>query len=132
MELVTEYSRKTEQEPLRIVIIDDSEAVCRSLSLLLRASGYDAVSYMSAHLALDDHAFDDADCLLIDFKMPVMDGVALLAALREQGVKTPAILISGVVTTGLSDRAIKAGFTAFMRKPMTQADLKDAIKTALH
>jgi len=116
---------------LRIALVDDSEAVRRSLSLLLRASGLDVTCFDSGAAAEADPALGDADCLLIDFKMPGLDGLRLLSKLRARGVKAPAILISGVVTGVLSEKAEAAGYTAFVRKPMTQADLLDGIKAAM-
>ena len=71
------------------------------------------------------------DCLLIDYKMPDLDGLKLLSKLRARGITAPAILISGVVTAGLSEKAAEAGYRSFVHKPMTQADLLDGIRAAL-
>jgi two-component system, LuxR family, response regulator FixJ len=131
MDAINTKPKARSASSLRIALVDDSEAVRRSLSLLLRASGLDVVCFDSGAAAQDDPTLGEADCLLIDFKMTGLDGLKLLSKLRKRGVTAPAILISGVVTGGLTEKAAAAGYTAFVRKPMTQADLLDGIRAAL-
>ena len=73
-----------------IAIVDDNEAVCRSLSLLLRSKGYDVSVYDSGLAFLNRQTDTDFDCVLIDFKMAPHDGLELLREMRELGVATPA------------------------------------------
>lgn len=131
MDAITLDRRRKHATALRIALIDDSEAVRRSLSLLLRSSGLEVTCFASGSDAVAGTELASADCLLIDYKMPDLDGLKLLSKLRARGITAPAILISGVVTAGLSEKAAEAGYKSFVRKPMTQADLLDGIRAAL-
>ena len=99
-------------------MIDDSDAVRRSLAVLLTARGYTAMSFASGADFLDSPARSGFDFLLIDYKMDDMSGVDLLGRLRGEGIKTPAAMVSGWETSGLERLAIESGFQAFIRKPM--------------
>ncbi|KCZ48768.1 MULTISPECIES: response regulator [unclassified Hyphomonas] len=104
--------------PKNVAVIDDSEAVRRSLGVLLTARGYASMGFDGGVRFLESPLRNSFDYLLIDYKMEEMSGVDLLHALREEGVDTPAAMVSGWETSGLEELAIKAGFTAFIRKPM--------------
>ncbi len=114
-----------ERPPVRVALIDDSLAVRRSLSLLLRASGFDVIAFEQGEDAIE--CGPDVDRVLIDYRLPGSDGLELLKRLRRQGVAAPAILISGVIAPQIEARAISAGFRSFLRKPMSRADLLKAL-----
>ncbi len=104
--------------PKNVAVIDDSEAVRRSLGVLLTARGYAAMGFAGGLEFLESPLRASFDYLLIDYKMEEMSGVDVLHALREEGVETPAAMVSGWETSGLERLALEAGFTAFIRKPM--------------
>ncbi|MEL6258070.1 MAG: response regulator [Pseudomonadota bacterium] len=114
-----------ERPPKRVALIDDSLAVRRSLSLLLRANGFDVIAFEKAEDAIECRP--DVDRVLIDYRLPGTDGIALLRTLRNLGVNAPAILISGVIAPRIDELAKRAGFASFLRKPMNRADLLDAL-----
>ena len=104
--------------PKNVAVIDDSDAVRRSLSLLLTARGYAAMAFATGAEFLKSPLKGSFDFLLIDYKMEDLSGVDVLHALRGEGVDTPAAMVSGWETSGLERLAIEAGFAAFIRKPM--------------
>lgn len=104
--------------PKNVAVIDDSEAVRRSLSVLLTARGYAAMGFAGGVEFLASPLRSSFDYLLIDYKMEEMSGVEVLRALRGEGVETPAAMVSGWETSGLERLALESGFTAFIRKPM--------------
>ena len=104
--------------PKNVAVIDDSEAVRRSLTVLLTARGYAAMGFDGAGEFLASPLKGTFDFLLIDYKMDELSGVDLLRQLRGEGIDTPAAMVSGWETSGLERLALEAGFTAFIRKPM--------------
>ena len=114
-----------------MLIVEDDDAVRRSLQLLLRGRGLDVRAYASATQALADPQTRRSACLVADLVMPEVDGVALLAALRKDGWDGPAILISGHLTPERSAAAEKAGFATLIRKPFNDVSLVDAVHRAL-
>jgi FixJ family two-component response regulator len=117
--------------PKNVAVIDDSQAVRRSLSVLLTARGYVAVGFAGGTEFLNSPLRASFDYLLVDYKMDDMSGVDLLRTLRGEGVNTPAAMVSGWETSGLERLALEAGFTAFIRKPMLDHILFSLIGPAM-
>ena len=114
-----------------VLVVEDDDAVRRSLQLLLRGRGFDVRAYASARLALADHNTRAAVCLVADLVMPEVDGVALLGALREDGWSGAAILISGFLTPDRAAAAEQAGFAMVLRKPLAETSIVDAVSRAV-
>ena len=104
--------------PKNVAVIDDSEAVRRSLTVLLTARGYAAMGFAGGEEFLASPMKGSFDFLLIDYKMEGLTGVEVLRQLRGEGIETPAAMVSGWETSGLERLALEAGFKAFVRKPM--------------
>ena len=68
---------------------------------------------------------------VVDYRMPAIDGLELVAELRRRNVALPAILISAQVTRGLRDQAERAGLTRILEKPLTDTALVENIRGAL-
>lgn len=100
-----------------IVLVEDDENVRRSLTLLLRARGFTVEVYRNAMELLTNRSMPRADCYLIDYKMPRMDGLDLIKRLRELGVVAPALMITGFFSNTLKARAEAAGFSDVIEKP---------------
>ena len=84
-------------------VIDDDAAVRDSVQLLLECGGIEARPYASAETFLREAALDDDSCLIIDVDMPCFYGLELLDLLREDGIKTQAIVVTGAgITCGLA------------------------------
>ena len=77
----------------RIAVIDDDAAVLSAVRFALTAEGYEVATYAGAVDALTD-GLQDVDCLILDYKLPDMGGLDLLARLRGRGVTAPVILIT--------------------------------------
>lgn len=117
--------------PRRIAVVDDSPAVRQSLRLLLGARGFSVDTFNGADELLVDVKPGDFDCFVIDLKLDGMDGFALLSALREKGIDTPAIMISGWELPTLEASAHRAGFIALVRKPMMDTSLVRVLRDIL-
>ena len=88
-----------------ILVSDDDPGVRRGLQLLLRSRGYAVWGYTTGHALLADPRAKEADCVILDYRMPDIDGFAMLRHLREIGWSGRAIMISGFHDTLLAWRA---------------------------
>ncbi|WP_232455533.1 response regulator [Sphingomonas sp. KC8] len=112
----------------RVVVSDDDPAVRRALHLLLKGRGYDVCGYTSGRALLGDPRTLDADCIILDYRMPDLDGFYILQALRQQGWTGRAILISGFHDLVLAHRAYEVGFDDVIPKPIIGRAIVDAVR----
>lgn len=112
----------------RVAIVDDSQAVRLSLSLLLRNRGYDVDAFEGGEALLAALDVCHFDIFVIDLKLEDTDGATLLKALRGRGVFAPAILITGWEARAADQQAAQAGFDAFVRKPMLETSIVDEVR----
>ncbi len=110
-------------------VIDDDEAVRESLEALLLASGFEIETYNSAEDFLA-RAPGHHGCLLIDVNMPGISGLDLLQHLADLGRRTAAVVLTANPDGQLRQRARQLGAAAFLTKPVTEADLLQAIADA--
>jgi FixJ family two-component response regulator len=114
--------------PSRILLVEDDDAVRRSLQLLLSSQGYDVRAYSSAvGLSNDPEALRSA-CLVADLMMPEKDAIDLLTRLKEAGWTGPAILISGYLTAEREKAARHAGFDEVLAKPFSDSSLVRTVR----
>lgn len=119
-------------EQLRLVhLVDDDEAIRRSVGFMLKTSGSNVRTYTSG-LELMKAAGDlETGCILLDIRMPGMDGLEVQKALREKGVTLPVIIMTGHGDVSLAVQAMKAGAVDFIEKPFEKAVLLSAIDHAI-
>jgi two-component system, LuxR family, response regulator FixJ len=113
-----------------VYIVDDDAGVRRSLERLLDSAGLRALSYESPLAFLDAAMGLSAGCVLLDVRMPEMDGLTLQAWLAKLEVALPVIVITGQGDVQTAVRAMKAGAVDFIEKPNDES-LLNAIETAL-
>jgi two-component system, LuxR family, response regulator FixJ len=113
--------------PTNVVIVDDDPAVLGALAFSLELEGFRVTTYRSGPELLAEPTVAQSGCLVIDFKMPEMDGLELLTALRQRGVRLPAILITSHPTEAVRRRAEAAG-APIIEKPL----LGEALSNAIH
>jgi two-component system response regulator FixJ len=112
-------------------LVDDDEAVRRSLALLLTTFGYACATYGSAEDLLAAAGHLAPGCLIVDVRMPGMDGLSLQSELAARGVPHPVIVITGHADVPLAVRAMKAGAVDLIEKPYSADDILRAVRTAL-
>jgi two-component system response regulator FixJ len=111
-----------------IHLVDDDEAIRRSVSFMLRTSGYLVKTYPSGvdFLAVAREAV--TGCVLLDIRMPDMDGLEVQQALKERGVLMPVIIMTGHGDVNLAVQAMKAGAVDFIEKPFEKNVLIGAVE----
>lgn len=113
-----------------IHIVDDEEAIRKSASFLLRTAGYAVETWASGTMFLADVKHAEHGCVLLDIRMPEMDGLDVQRTLAERGVTMPVVIMTGHGDVGIAVRAMKAGAVDFLEKPFERATLLYAIETA--
>jgi two-component system response regulator FixJ len=109
-------------------LVDDDGAVRRSAGFMLKTSGYQVRSYESGVELLKSHGELSQGCILLDIRMPGMDGLEVQEALKAKGVTLPVIIMTGHGDVALAVRAMKAGAIDFIEKPFEKATLLGAIE----
>jgi FixJ family two-component response regulator len=113
-----------------VLIIDDDAAVLASLKFVLELEGFAVEVFRSAEEMLERPPPPASACLVVDYRLPAMDGVELVSTLRSRGVATPAILITTNPPQTVRRRATEAGL-AIVEKPLLGNTLGEAIRSAL-
>lgn len=113
-----------------IHLVDDDEAIRHSASFMLRHAGFVVKTYKDGVSFLDKVTDADHGCILLDVRMPVIDGLAVQRILTERGVDMPVIVLTGHGDVNVAVAAMKAGAVDFVQKPYEKAVLINAIKTA--
>ena len=116
-----------------ILIIDDDPALLEALprTLQLRMAGIKVETCDSAVAALERLEAQDYDAIVSDIKMPGMDGLALLAAIRERRPSTPMLLITGHGEEDLAHRAREGGAYDYISKPIDRDYLVASLARAI-
>lgn len=115
-----------------VFVVDDDAPVRKSLERLLKSAGYRTESFSSAVEFLDGWKANPVPgCVLLDIRMPGMDGLQLQEALRAAAFEIPIIFITGHGDIPLSVKAMKAGAVDFFPKPIDDWKLLRTVAEAL-
>jgi len=118
-------------ENLIVSIVDDDVSVRRSTRRLLRSSGFQAEAFASAEEFLDSKSAGETACLILDLRMPGMNGLELQRRLAQNGNPVPVIFLSARASEEDERSALRAGAVQFLRKPTSKEALLSAIRDAL-
>jgi FixJ family two-component response regulator len=111
----------------RVFVVDDEEAVRKSLSRLLQTLGFDTEAFPSAESFLERYAGDDSACLLLDVRMPGMSGLDLIEELRRRQSTLPIIVMTGHTDIASMQRLKALDTLGFLEKPFPITDLKELL-----
>ena len=117
--------------PAPIYVVDDDKIVCATLASIFRASGCGVRSFGSAHEFLDAAGLLPPGCLILDVRLPDMDGLALHSRLLARNLRFPMVMITGYGQVPLAVQAMKAGAVDFVEKPFSKDAILAAVETAL-
>ena len=113
-----------------VYIVDDDEAVRRSIGFMLKTAGLKVASFMSGIEFLKMARTLEPGAVLLDIRMPEIDGLEVQAALNERGVTFPVIVMTGHGDIEVAVRAMKGGAVDFIEKPFDKAVMLAALREA--
>lgn len=120
------------EKPL-ILLVDDDREIVRGLGLRLRAAGYEIMGVHDGQAGLAAAIEFHPDAIVLDIRMPVMDGLTMLARLHEQKetAAIPAVVLSANIAETAKNKALELGAYYFIEKPYDPTTLIEAIQSAL-
>lgn len=121
----------TKRPPATVYVVDDDPSVLKSLGRLLRRAGFAVECFPSGRDFLAHPPAPGPSCMILDVRMPGLDGLELQASLAARGCPPAAVFISGSSDIPISVRAMKAGAVDFLTKPYSTDDLLDAVRRAV-
>jgi len=114
-----------------VSVVDDDDSMRRSTRRLLASLGLRVEAFASAEEFLQSGQLEETCCLLLDLTMPGMGGLGLQRHLAEAGWRIPIVFLTARASEEEERRAMQAGAANFLRKPVDQATLLQAIHGAL-
>ena len=114
-----------------VFVVDDDEAVCDALGMLLRASGMRVETFNSAQAFLNVYRPQRAGCLLLDIRMPGMSGLDLQDELHKRRYAIPIIFLTGHGDVQQCSHAFRAGAIDFLTKPIDELALVSSVRHAV-
>lgn len=118
--------------PGLVHVVDDDASFRTAIERRLKLAGYDVATYSSSQDLLDRLPREELQsCILLDVQMPGLTGPDLQTRLHELGSTVPIVFLTGHADTATTVRTIKAGAEDFLTKPVSSAQLIEAIERAL-
>lgn len=112
---------------MKLALIEDSEGLRSAMCSVLTLEGFEVIAFSSAEEA-QELSFDEVDCIVSDFKLPIMDGIALVEIIRSRGVTAPILMMTAYGTIEIAVEALKKGANDFITKPFEVPALVCAIR----
>ena len=113
-----------------VYVVDDEEAVRRALKLMLGVSGYAVTTFDSGASLLNVAEAIVPGAVLLDIRMPDMDGLAIQGHLTDRGLALPIVIMTGHGDLAVACSALQRGAVAFIEKPFAKATLMSALDDA--
>ncbi|MDE3129158.1 MAG: response regulator [Gemmatimonadota bacterium] len=114
-----------------VLVVDDDSAIRDAMELLLRSLPAEIVTASDVPAALDVVRHRHVDAIVADYRMPDLSGLDFFALLRQQGSRTPFILVTGHGTIPTAVEAVRAGVAEFLEKPVDPHVMRRAVAQAL-
>ena len=126
-----EFRRESAGAGNLISVVDDDESVRRTTTRLIESFDFRTAAFESAETFLSSDQLHDTSCLIVDVRMPGMNGLQLQSQLAAAGCRIPVIFITAYDDKESRQRAIRAGAVAFLGKPFSDAQLLQIIRSVL-
>ena len=129
--MMSQGKMKMLQKNAVISVVDDDESIRKSVKRLLGSMGFAVKTYPSAQEFLHQGPLPDYGCVIVDVRMPEINGLDLQKRLSESGVLLPVIFMTAYEDHNVRSQAMEAGALAFLQKPFDDQLMVDAISCAL-
>jgi DNA-binding NtrC family response regulator len=116
----------------KVLVIDDEEGIRSLLDTLLSRKGYEVVLASSGQKGLELFRRERPDVVVLDLKMPQMDGLTVLKELRRMDLQRPVVVLTGAATPEMEQQVYALGVTEFIEKEFSLHRLGDALKRLLN
>ena len=127
----TGMTQASEDTPI-VHIIDDDDSVRLMLDSLLRSVRFNVRTYESTQELLKVDSLGAPGCIVLDIRLPGINGLDFQEQLQELGIRLPVVLMTGHGDIPMSVRGMKAGAVDFLPKPFRDQDMIDAVTTAIN
>jgi len=124
-------TQASEDTPI-VHIIDDDDSVRLMLDSLLRSVRFNVRTYESTQELLKVDSLGAPGCIVLDIRLPGINGLDFQEQLQELGIRLPVVLMTGHADIPMSVRGMKAGAVDFLPKPFRDQDMIDAVTTAIN
>lgn len=114
-----------------LLVVDDEPRLCKTLSMIIRAAGYQTNTAVDAHSALQMLSEKDPDLMIMDWHLPDMDGAGLLAETRRLYPNLPVVVITANGGPETAEVVFRLGGRYFLLKPFDPRVLVSLVKDAL-
>ncbi len=115
----------------KILIVDDDEAMCEFLSIMLKKEGYDVVTVRDGRSAVQKVKEDNYDVVITDIKMPGMDGIEVLEGVKAINRSIPVVIMTGHASQTSAIEAVNKGAFQYLEKQATNDEVKIVVRNAL-
>lgn len=122
--------QETVRPPIRVLLVDDEEAIARSLGRLLEATGYAVTAAHDGFEAMTAMKAVSFDVIVSDIRMPKMDGLTLLRSIRGRDLDIPVVFLTGSPTIETAAEAVERGAFRYLTKPVATEELVRVIELA--
>ncbi len=117
-------------KPVRVLVIDDEQVICDACRLVLTEAGHSVTATATGEQGLAAIRRGGYDIVLLDMKLPDMDGMEILQAVRQEGIALCIIVMTGYSSISNAVQAIKQGASDYLAKPFTDDELLETIDNA--
>ncbi|MEI7432478.1 MAG: response regulator [Betaproteobacteria bacterium] len=115
-----------------VFMVDDDASIRTAVRRLLKSSGFSVSVFSSAEAFWQSDFKTTSGCLILDIRLPGMNGYELLELFLASGVYLPTIVITGHDRAGMEERAMQLGASSYLRKPFDEETLLGAINSAMN
>jgi DNA-binding NtrC family response regulator len=112
---------------LKLLLVDDQQEITQVLTEGVEPAGYECVSFQNPRKALQRFKREPFDAVITDLRMPDMDGIQMLRAVRELRPETPVVILTGYADVQNAISAVNDGAFAFLQKPVKLSELLETL-----